>query len=140
MVSCIEPLKFTTLDGAEREFRLTAYEEARISQNLGSDFLTMSLMAAMPRMLFVCLVEPGDLTLETFSSLLPPDSELLLGFWNALKEHYRGTPEIQQANEKYRPTKGTTQPVNGSILPPSGGPTLVTSESSGDSDSAKSVQ
>lgn len=140
IVSCIEPLPFTTTDGAERKFRLTALEEAKISQKLGSDFLAMSLSVAMPKMLFVCLIDPGDLTEDEFASVLPPDSDLLLGFWSTLKAHYRGAPEVQAANERYRPTKAATQATNGSISLPSGGPTLVTSESSGSSDSEKSVQ
>lgn len=140
MISCIEPLPFMTTDGAERKFRLTALEESRIAQKLGVDLASMPTSFAMPKLLFMCLVDPGDLTEEQFTSILPPDSDLMVGLWTALKAHYRGAPEVQAANERYRPTKAATQATNGSILPPSGGPTLVTSESSGSSDSEKSVQ
>lgn len=138
MVSHIEPLIFTTLDGVARPFRLTAREQVLIIQKNGLGIITEGVFEAMSKVLFECLVERGDLTLEDFQSILPPDDDLLIGFHAALKEHYNGPPAVRDANEKYRPRKAATTSSNGSTSQPSGGPTLVASESSGNSDSAKS--
>lgn len=120
MVSCIEPLPFTTVDGVERRFRLRAREQALISQKVGADLLAMRLAVALPKMLYECLVDADGMTEDEFLDVLPPDTELLSGFWAALTEHYSGPPSVRQANERYRPTRGATQPANGSNWPPSG--------------------
>lgn len=116
-VSSIEPLEFTTLDGAERKFRLTMRNHKNLAEKFGASWLTMTVSAGLPHILYECLVdaekEEGLLTEEQFMDLLPPDETLLLGFYEALKERF--TPAV---NERYRPvarpTGATTQLTNGS--------------------------
>lgn len=103
VVSCIAPLKFTTVDGAEREFRLTMRQQRDIANKFGPALVNMTLSAALPGILYECLVDKAAVTEEEFIDILPPDEELLTGFYKALREHFCG-PKVE-GNEKYRPPK-----------------------------------
>lgn len=112
-VSSIESLSFVTLDGAERKFRLTMRNHKNLAERFGSGFLQMTLSVGLPHILYECLEDKNDITEEGFIDVLPPDEELLISFYSALKKQF--TPTV---NDRYRPVA-----VNPTIaeIPPTGG-------------------
>jgi hypothetical protein len=100
----IEPLSFWLNDEREAKFIL---DFARIRQaTAGTKAEANTANAAsfgielIARTLYLGMLDKGDLTFEEFESLLPPDPELLQGFYEALKDHCG-----MKQNEKYRPRK-----------------------------------
>jgi hypothetical protein len=100
-ISGLPTLKFTTMDGVEREFRLTMREQRDIANKFGEKLAQTSVATFIPSILYMCLVDKS-ITEDEFASILQPDEELLIGFYTTLREH---CGKSINGNEKYRPTK-----------------------------------
>lgn len=109
--STIEPLTLTLMDGAERGFRLTMKEIRALTRRFGSDLMNTSVSEYSISVLWEALLDkPSEMTEDDFAALLPPDPEILLGFFQALQKHCSPA-----SNEKYRPTKAAEKAaMNGS--------------------------
>lgn len=93
----IEPLKFTLMDGEEREFLLNMAGLRRVTKHgLNADSQMLELVSIT---LFEALVSRGQLTLAEFEDLLPPSPDHCIGFYEVLTKHCS-----PPANARYRPT------------------------------------
>jgi hypothetical protein len=99
------PITFVTLDGAEREFRLTN------AQFLGIARATQAGKSIGPcEFLWHALADKSGLTEEAFLEILPlADFELLTGLMDDINKEWAGRNKADPRNEKHRPTKAATQ-------------------------------
>ena len=106
-MNAIEPLSFWLNDGREAKFLLNFAQIRQAAAEIAGGTETNPALAAIDtfgRTLYVAMLDKGDLPYEEFLTLLPPDSDLLRDFFDALKEHC-GLAQ----NEKYRrPRKSQT--------------------------------
>ncbi len=95
-------LTFKTMDGAEREFRLSMAFNRRLKKHGVTPETT--LVEFIAPALYEALVDQQGLTLEQFENILPQDVELCISFFNQLREHCS-----PKENERYRPTPAKTE-------------------------------
>lgn len=110
--STIEPLSLDCLDGQERKFLVTLGTVRRIARagvsekTTEADFVITALHQSQV---------DSSLSEDDLAAVLPPDTKLLLNFWQALVKHCSS-----RGNEKYRPTMAGPEAMNGSSSHPSG--------------------